>query len=47
MDKETDKNGAKISIFEPIFAAQHSFALHFSMPLRKLEGEAVASRRLS
>jgi hypothetical protein len=39
-------NRAKISISGPNFPAQHSFALHFSMQLRKLEGETVASRRL-
>ena len=44
MNKGTDKNGAKISTFESFFCGSVQLRPPFSMPIRKLEGEAEASR---
>jgi len=46
-DKGTDKNGAKISIFESYFCGSAQLRPPFSTQIRKLEGEAEASRCLS
>ena len=40
-------NGAKIGVFESCFCGSAELRPPFPMPLRKLEGESVASRQVS
>ena len=46
-NRGTDKNGTKISTFGPYFCGSAQLRPPFPKRIRKLEGEAEASRRLS